>query len=96
MSEPLIPMTKEELEKRTDIPEVYKKAIEHAIWEWSNPNDPEDEVWPDYFRADEVECLLGGELQDDDKLVSDEYETDCVWFEAGWKARENMKQGKLL
>ena len=96
MIQPAKPMTKEELEKRTDIPEVHKKAIEHAIWEGVDPEDPEDKVWPDYFRAEEVECQLGCELHDDDELDDDEYVTDAVWFEVGWKAREKMKQGKLL
>ena len=84
MSEPLVPMTKED--------EVHKKAIEHAIWEGVDPDDPEDKVWPDYFRANEVRCQLGCELHDDDELDDHEYVTDCVWFQAGWKARENMKQ----
>ncbi|MBA7468392.1 hypothetical protein ES707_03640 [subsurface metagenome] len=95
MSKPVKPMTREELEARTDIPEVHKKAIEHAIWEGVDPDDPEDKVWPDYFRAAEVECQLGCQLSDDDELEDDEYETDCVWFAAGWKAREKAQQ-KLL
>ncbi|MBA7602298.1 hypothetical protein ES703_09386 [subsurface metagenome] len=96
MSKPLKPMTKEELERRTDIPEVHKKAIEHAIWEGVDPDDPEDKVWPDYFRADEVECQLGCQISEDDELEDDEYETECIWFQVGWKARENMEQGKLF
>ena len=90
MSKPLKPMTKEELERRTDIPQVHKKAIEHAIWESVDSEDPEDKVWPDYFRADEVECQLGCELHDDDELKNNEYVSDCMWFASGWKARENM------
>ena len=47
MSKPSKPMTKEELERRTDIPQVHKKAIEHAIWEGVDSRDPEDKIWPD-------------------------------------------------
>ena len=53
-------------------------------------SNPLDKVWPDYFRASEVRCQLGCELNEDDELDAQEYVTDCVWFAAGWKARENM------
>jgi len=44
MSEQLFKLTKEDLEKQVGIPEVYKKAIEHAISEMALPDDPEDEI----------------------------------------------------
>lgn len=96
MIKPSKPMTREELEARTDIPEVHKKAIEHAIWESVDPDDPEDKVWPDYFRAEEVECQLGCQISEEDELDDDEYENDCVWFVVGWKAREKAAQQKLV
>ena len=91
----LKPMTKEELELRRAVPEVYKKAIEHSIWESAFPEELEDKVWPDYFRADEVETLLGCELHEEDELDEDEFVTECMWFGAGWKAREQAKQPQL-
>lgn len=88
MSEPLAPMTKEDLEKQVAIPEVYKKAIEHAIFEMTIPEDLEDKVWPDYFRADVVSVELGSVLNEDDELDDHFYTTEAAWFQAGWKARE--------
>lgn len=83
------PMTEQELKNLTNFPEVHKKAIEHAIWESTGPDDPEDKVWPDYFRAEEVACQLGCKISEDDKLAENEYEGDCVWFQSGWKAAVN-------
>ena len=85
---PSIPMTKEDLEKQVAIPEVYKKAIEHAIWEMTIPDESEDKVWPDYFRADVVSGEVNNALNDDDELDDHFYVTEAAWFQAGWKARE--------
>lgn len=81
-------MTKEDLKKQVGIPEVYKKAIEHAIFEMTIPEEPEDKVWPDYFRREVVLCELSCELNDDDELDDHFYCTEAAWFQAGWKARE--------
>ena len=82
-----MPMTKEELEARTDIPEIYKKAIEHAIYEMALPDDPADAIWPDYFRAEVVTVELGCSLNEDDEVDDHFYNTEAGWFQAGWKAR---------
>lgn len=81
-------MTKEELELQVGIPKVYKKAIEHAIFEMTDPKDPEDKVWPDYFRAEVVSCELANALNDDDQVDDHFYVTEAGWFQAGWKAKD--------
>jgi len=105
LSKKLKPMTKEELETLKGFPEVHKKAIELSILNWCGPDDPEDKVWPDYYRAEEVEALSGCEIFEADKLddAVAEYDTDCVWFQSGWKAALNAlkalkraKQASLL
>ena len=96
MSEPLKPMTEEELAAKDDIPQVHKDAIEQSIRNWSLPDDPEDKEWPDYFRAAEVQCQLGCEIGEDDELEDGEYDTDCVWFAAGWKARGNTESSAAI
>ncbi len=88
MGKPSIPMTKEDLEKQVAIPDVYKKAIEHAIFEMSIPDDPADKEWPDFFRAEVVTVELGSVLNDDDEVDDHFYVTEAAWFQAGWKARE--------
>ena len=88
MSKQPQPMTKEDLEKQVAIPEVYKKAIEHAIFEMTIPEEPEDKVWPNYFRAEVVTVELGSVLNEDDELDDHFYVTEAGWFQAGWKARE--------
>ena len=87
MSEPSKPMTKEDLEKQVAIPEAYKKAIEHAIFEMSIPDDPEDTEWPDYFRGHVVDMELDCVLKKDDEIDDHFYTTEAGWFQAGWKAR---------
>lgn len=82
-------LTKEQLVEMADFPEAHKKAIEHAIWEMTSPDDTRDHRWPNHFRAAEVTCQLECQISDDDKLAKDEYEMDCVWFGAGWKAAYN-------
>ncbi len=79
-------LTKEQLAEMDGIPEVYKKAIEHAIWESTSPEDPIDKVWPDYFRAAEVNSLLECKISDDDVVEMVEYQMNCIDFSAGWKA----------
>lgn len=81
------PMTKEELASNSEIPEVHKAAIERAIDNWSL-DEPEDKQWPDYYRGNQVEVLNGLELSEADEVADDEYDDECVWFEAGWKARD--------
>lgn len=91
------PLTKEELAALPDLPQAYKDAIECSLLNWSDPDDPEDKVWPDYFRGEVVESLRGCAISDDDELVDDEYDTKCVWFQCGWKARERAAaQGRLV
>src|SRR4030042_1612495 len=86
MAEKLVRLTKGELEKRVGLPTIYKKAIEHAIYEMSMPDDLADAVWPDFFRAEVVNVEAACELCDE--LKEDEYETEAGWFQAGWKAGE--------
>ena len=85
----LLKMTREDLEKQLGIPDVLKKAIEHAIYEMALPDDLEDKEWPDYFRAEvakmESECTLIPGTEVDDHY----YVTEAGWFQAGWKARGN-------
>lgn len=81
-------LTKENLEKQFGIPEVYKKAIEHAISEMSIPDDPADQEWPDYFRAEVVLTESGSQLSAEDELDDHFYVTEAGWFQSGWKARE--------
>ena len=88
MSEVPAKLAKEDLEKQLGIPEVYKKAIEHALFEMAIPDDPEDKEWPDYFRAEVVKVEQGCALNDDDELAGNFYDTEAAWFQAGWKARE--------
>lgn len=88
MSERISKLTKEDLEKQMGIPEVYKKAIEHAIYEMALPDDPADAIWPDYFRANVVSMELECQVSEDDELDDHFYVTEAGWFQAGWKARE--------
>lgn len=88
MSKAFKPITKEELEKRAEIPKVHREAIEHALWEMVLP-EPEDEIWPDYFRAEEVAVLSACVLSEEDFVDKGEYNSDCGWFQAGWKAALN-------
>ena len=83
----LKPMTKDELAAMPGFPQVHKDALEKAIWNGVLTDDPEDKEWPDYFRAEEVECQLGCLISEDDELEDGEYETECIWFSCGWKAR---------
>lgn len=86
--EHVIRLTKEELQERKGLRKIYKTAIEHAIYEMVTPNDPEDAVWPDFFRAEvvnmEAECLPKDSLKDD------EYDTEACWFQEGWMARAKI------
>jgi hypothetical protein len=82
------PMTKEELSVQVAIPKPYKDAIEHAIFEMAIPDDPEDKVWPDYFRAEVVECEKNSVLSDSDEVDDHFYVTEAGWFQAGWKAKD--------
>ena len=54
----------------------------------SIPEDPEDKVWPDYFRADVVSVELASVLNEHDEVDDHFYTTEAGWFQAGWKARE--------
>lgn len=83
------PMTKEELASNIGIPQKYKDAIERAIGNWTLA-EPEDKQWPDYYRGHQVEVLLDFELSEDDEVADDEYDTECVWFLTGWKARDQL------
>ena len=88
MSEVISKLNKEDLEKQLSIPEVYKKAIEHAIFEMSIADDPEDAEWPDYFRWEIVTMELNCALKEDAEIDDHFYTTEAAWFQAGWKARE--------
>ena len=81
------PMTKEELEAQRCLPTVYKKAIEHAIFEMSIPDDPDDAEWPDYFRGEVMATEEHSALNEDDEIDDHFYVTEAAWFQAGWKAR---------
>jgi hypothetical protein len=96
MSEQISKLTKEDLEKQIGIPEVYKRAIEHAILEMTIPEDPEDKVWPSYFRAEVVSCEVNNVLNDDDELDDHFYVNEAGWFQAGWKAREKTGRNKEI
>ena len=78
------PMTKEELEAQRSIPSVYKKAIEHALFEMSIPGDLEDTEWPNYFRGHVVDIELNCALPENAELDNDFYTTEAGWFQAGW------------
>ncbi len=86
------PMTKEDLEVQRGIPTAYKKAIEHAIFEMSIPDEPEDAEWPDYFRGEVVEVEVNSVLNEDDEVDDHFYVTEAGWFQAGWKARQNQQK----
>lgn len=86
------PMTKEELEVQRGIPAVYKKAIEHAIFEMSIPDEPEDAEWPDYFRGNVVDMELRCALPENAELDDHFYVTEAGWFQAGWKAKQNQQK----
>jgi len=81
------PMTKEELASNSEIPQVHIAAIERAIDNFTL-DEPEDKQWPNYYRGSQVDTLSGLELSEDDEVADDEYEDECVWFMAGWKARD--------
>ena len=83
------PMTKEELADNGEIPQIHKAAIERAIENWSL-DEPEDEQWPDYYRGEQVQTLLELVLSQDDEVDDYQYDRECVWFMAGWKARERL------
>lgn len=83
-------LTKEELQKQVGFPTVYKEAIEHAICDVSSPNDTEDVLWSDYFRAEVVVVESYNELRNDDKLKDAEYCIEATWFLSGWEARQKL------
>lgn len=85
------PITKEELEKLANFPKVHKEAIESAIGEFVL-DDPEDKIWPDYFRGEMVNVQQGMEISEDDELERGTYETECVWFQSGWMALVNKNK----
>ena len=89
MTNKLTRLTKEELKQYADLPGIYKEAIEHAIHEMALPDDPEDAMWPEFFRAEVVNVESECELCDE--LKEDEYVTEAGWFQGGWKAREKAK-----
>ena len=89
MSEHPARLTEEELQNQVGLPEIYKTAIEHAIYEMALPDDPEDAIWPDFFRAEVVNVEADSELCDE--LKDDEYVTEAAWFQAGWKARNKAE-----
>lgn len=82
------PITKEGLASLKGFPELHKKAIESAIGQYMG-DDPEDKIWPDYFRGEMVECQSAMVISEDDKLGDGEYETEAVWFLSGWMALVN-------
>ena len=84
------PMTKAELASESNFPQVHKAAIERAIDNCTR-DEPEDKQWPDYYRGDQVETMRGLEISEGDELADDEYDNECVWFMAGWKARDRLK-----
>ena len=89
MTKKLTRLTKEELEKYASLPKIYEEAIEHAIYKMALPDDPEDAIWPEFFRDEVVNVESDCELCDE--LKEDEYVTEAGWFQAGWKAREKAK-----
>ena len=82
------PMTKDELATSEEITRNHVEAIEKAIGEFVL-DEPEDKVWPDYFRGNIFEVLSNVILDPDEKVKDSEYETECVWFQAGWMALVN-------
>lgn len=90
MAEPSEPMTKEDLEKQAFLPKAYKEAIEHAIHEMADPEDPEDQIWPDYFRG----VAIGFEKlmlhQENDEVDIHSWEDEAAWFQEGWKVRDRL------
>jgi hypothetical protein len=86
MPKRFVRVTKEELRTKVKLPQFYKDAIEHAIYEMSIPTDLDDTIWPDYFRAEVINMEADCELLD--KLDDDEYVTEAGWFQSGWKANE--------
>ena len=87
-------LSKEDLEKQIGIPDILKRAIEHAIFEMALPDDPEDGEWPDYFRAEvvmvESSCELTPGVEVDDQF----YTTEAGWFQAGWKAQKKRSEAE--
>ena len=82
-------MTKEQL-ANANIPENHKQAIEEAIRQGTNPNEPEDLNWPDYFRGEMAETLSAcawTKEEAEETLDPLEYQTECNLFSAGWMAK---------
>jgi len=79
-------MTELGLAQLKDFPQYYKDAIERAIGNWSL-DVPEDQEWPDYFRGEVVATERESEFIDESDFDPDEYDTQCVWFQAGWKSK---------
>jgi hypothetical protein len=84
-------LTKEQLQKAAVLPPVYKEALERAIRDMMSPDDVEEALCANYFRAEVVACESENELRDDDKLQEDEYSLQAIWFLAGWQARQRME-----
>lgn len=87
MDKKLVRLTREELEVQINLPLIYKQAIAHALEEMVLPDDTEDAIWPDFFRAEVVNMESACELLDE--LKEDEYITEAGWFQSGWKARDS-------
>ena len=88
MTKGLVRLTKDQLERQIKLPNIYKTAIEQAIYQVVNPDEPEDAVWPEFFRAEVVNMEADCELRE--RLEDDEYMTEACWFQSGWKARERI------
>jgi hypothetical protein len=84
-------LTKEELQRQSVLPSVYKEALEHAIVDMFALDDVDEALCSNYFRAEVVACESENLLRDDDKLEEDEYSLQAIWFIAGWQARQRME-----
>lgn len=92
MNNQSVKLTKEDLQKQVGLPTVYKEAIEHAIYETTLPDECEEALCSDYFRAEVLTAESDNELRNGDKLKEDEYYIESIWFQAGWKARQRCEQ----
>jgi hypothetical protein len=84
-------LTKEEVQRQSVLPPVYKEALERAIVDMFAPDDVDEALCSNYFRAEVVACESANALRDDDKLEDDEYTVQAIWFLAGWQARQRTE-----
>ncbi len=93
MDKPFPPMTEEQLVEM-DLPQVYKDNIERVIGNWIGPETDDERLMANYYRRwqvnIEIECGITEENME--RVIVHGYDTQVVWFMAGWEAHQDSRE----